>query len=73
MTRNRPMAAADRLAVERIHAQGIEDREATGFRVVGRRERMAKSGAGPHAGRWRDTILIERRSLTVGVDPEAAP
>jgi L-amino acid N-acyltransferase YncA len=47
--------------------------ESAGFRVVGRRERIAKSGAGPHAGRWRDTILIERRSRTVGVDPEDAP
>lgn len=36
--------------------------EATGFRVVGRRERIAKSGVGPHAGLWRDTILIERRT-----------
>jgi len=73
VTRIRPMTPADWPAVERIHAQGIEDREATGFRVVGRRERMAKSGAGPHAGRWRDTILIGRRSRTVGVDPEDAP
>lgn len=47
--------------------------ESAGFRVVGRRERIAKPGAGPHAGRWRDTILIERRSRTVGVDPEDAP
>nr|WP_274636031.1 GNAT family N-acetyltransferase [Microbacterium bovistercoris] len=36
--------------------------EAAGFRTVGRRERIAKAEAGPHAGRWRDTILIERRS-----------
>lgn len=36
--------------------------EAAGFRVVGRRERIARSGAGPHAGEWRDTLLIERRS-----------
>ena len=33
-----------------------------GFRVVGRRERIAKLG-----GRWRDTILTERRSEKVGV------
>ena len=30
---------------------------ATGFRVVGTRERM-----GQHRGRWRDVVLIERRS-----------
>ncbi len=34
-----------------------------GFRVVGRRERIARL-----QGRWRDTILMERRSRTVGVD-----
>jgi phosphinothricin acetyltransferase len=31
--------------------------QACGFRVVGRRERI-----GHHQGRWRDVILIERRS-----------
>jgi L-amino acid N-acyltransferase YncA len=34
-----------------------------GFRLVGRRERIASL-----RGRWRDTILMERRSLLVGVD-----
>jgi phosphinothricin acetyltransferase len=42
--------------------------EVTGFRVVGRRERIARSGAGPHAGTWRDTLLIERRSAAVESD-----
>src|SRR5436305_2071751 len=32
-----------------------------GFRVVGRRERIAR-----HHGVWRDTLLTERRSPTVG-------
>jgi phosphinothricin acetyltransferase len=32
-----------------------------GFRVVGRRERIAQL-----AGRWRDTIIMERRSVSVG-------
>jgi L-amino acid N-acyltransferase YncA len=32
-----------------------------GFRVVGTRERI-----GRHHGRWRDTVLIERRSATAG-------
>ncbi|HEV8357787.1 MAG TPA: GNAT family N-acetyltransferase [Gemmatimonadales bacterium] len=36
--------------------------EACGFRVLGRRERIAR-----HHGVWRDTILYERRSRVVGV------
>ncbi len=39
-----------------------------GFRVVGVNERIAKMGYGPYAGRWRDTLLLERRSAVVGVD-----
>ena len=42
--------------------------EAAGFRVVGRRERIARAGVGPHAGTWRDTVLIERRSARNGID-----
>lgn len=34
-----------------------------GFREVGRRERIGK-----HDGRWRDTLLLERRSTAVGVE-----
>ncbi|MFH8251522.1 GNAT family N-acetyltransferase [Microbacterium sp. B2969] len=40
--------------------------EAAGFRTVGRRERIAKSVLGAHAGDWRDTLLIERRSSVNG-------
>lgn len=40
--------------------------EAAGFRVIGHRERIARSGVGPHAGQWRDTVLIERRSTRNG-------
>jgi phosphinothricin acetyltransferase len=36
--------------------------EACGFRIVGRRERI-----GQMQGVWRDTVLLERRSSTVGV------
>jgi phosphinothricin acetyltransferase len=36
---------------------------ACGFREVGRRERIGKLN-----GRWRDTILLERRSKAVGID-----
>jgi L-amino acid N-acyltransferase YncA len=36
--------------------------ERAGFRVVGTRERI-----GCHYGRWRDTVLIERRSAATGL------
>jgi phosphinothricin acetyltransferase len=35
--------------------------ERLGFRIVGTRERV-----GCHHGRWRDVVLVERRSGTVG-------
>jgi L-amino acid N-acyltransferase YncA len=35
--------------------------EALGFRIVGRRERIAQ-----HHGRWRDVLLVERRSAVIG-------
>lgn len=38
-----------------------------GFRAVGRRERIALMTYGPLEGRWRDTIMLERRSSTVGI------
>jgi L-amino acid N-acyltransferase YncA len=50
------------------NAASLRLHEAAGFRVVGRRERIARSGRGAHAGRWRDTILIERRSAVTGSD-----
>lgn len=40
---------------------------AHGFRRIGRREHIAKMSYGPHAGQWRDTISLERRSLTAGL------
>ena len=36
--------------------------EQLGFRLVGKRERIAKRD-----GRWRDTVLLERRSKMVGI------
>jgi L-amino acid N-acyltransferase YncA len=39
--------------------------ERCGFRIVGRRERIARQ-----YGRWRDTFLLERRSSVVGVANE---
>ncbi|MGP4030894.1 GNAT family N-acetyltransferase [Pseudarthrobacter sp. 1C304] len=35
---------------------------AHGFRVVGHREKIARMAHGPAAGKWRDTVLIERRT-----------
>ncbi|MET0724860.1 MAG: N-acetyltransferase family protein [Leifsonia sp.] len=43
--------------------------EAAGFRIVGRRERIALMSYGPAANTWRDTILIERRSTLNGATP----
>ncbi len=37
--------------------------ERCGFRVVGRRERLGKLN-----GRWRDVMMLERRSDRVGID-----
>ena len=37
-----------------------------GFRLVGRRERIGRMRHGPLAGRWRDTVLLERRSRVAG-------
>lgn len=37
---------------------------ASGFRVVGHRHRI-----GRHRGHWRDVVLVERRSTTVGTQP----
>ncbi|MDX1396878.1 MAG: GNAT family N-acetyltransferase [Gemmatimonadota bacterium] len=45
---------AENTASVRIH-------EKCGFRVVGTRERLGRL-----AGRWRDVLLLERRSRTVG-------
>jgi phosphinothricin acetyltransferase len=38
--------------------------QACGFRVVGRRERIGRH-EGPGGGRWRDVLLLERRSDVV--------
>lgn len=50
------------------NAASLALHERAGFRTVGRRERIARSGRGPHAGEWRDTVLIERRSRINGQD-----
>jgi phosphinothricin acetyltransferase len=45
------------------NATSIALHEKFGFRVIGRRERLGKL-----RGRWRDVMLLERRSEVVGVD-----
>jgi L-amino acid N-acyltransferase YncA len=44
------------------NAPSIALHRACGFRVVGTRERI-----GRHHGRWRDVVLVERRSAVAGV------
>lgn len=42
--------------------------ERAGFRTIGIRDRVGKMQHGPLAGQWRDVVLMERRSATVGVE-----
>jgi L-amino acid N-acyltransferase YncA len=44
------------------NAASVALHERLGFRVVGRRERLGRMAGGP----WRDVLLLERRSGTVG-------
>lgn len=44
------------------NAASIALHESVGFRAIGIRARV-----GEHHGRWRDTVLMERRSATVGI------
>jgi L-amino acid N-acyltransferase YncA len=44
------------------NAASIQLHQQAGFRIVGRRERIGRMD-----GRWRDTVLMERRSAVVGV------
>jgi L-amino acid N-acyltransferase YncA len=43
------------------NAASLQVQSACGFRIVGRRERIAQ-----HHGIWRDTVITERRSRVVG-------
>ena len=38
-----------------------------GFRILGTRERPGRMPHGPFAGRWRDVVLMERRSTKAGL------
>lgn len=39
-----------------------------GFRKVGVREKIGRMEYGQYQGKWRDVILLERRSIITGVD-----
>ena len=41
----------------------IKIHELLGFRIVGKREKIGKMN-----GKWRDTLLLERRSVRIGVE-----
>lgn len=49
------------------NAASLALHQAAGFREVGLRERVGQMTYGPCAGRWRDVVLVERRSPRVGV------
>jgi L-amino acid N-acyltransferase YncA len=38
------------------------------FEIVGTRRRLGKMTFGPYKGRWRDVVLLERRSVRAGVE-----
>jgi phosphinothricin acetyltransferase len=64
----RLLAAADDSDYWTIQSSIFPENEASirlharhGFRRVGSRERIARMTYGPLAGRWRDTVLVERR------------
>jgi L-amino acid N-acyltransferase YncA len=42
--------------------------QALGFQVLGLRRRLGRMSFGPLAGRWRDVLLLERRSQCAGID-----
>lgn len=46
----------------------IELHKKHGFRVLGTREKVGKMAFGQLQGKWRDVVLMERRSKVVGVD-----
>lgn len=52
------------------NAASVKLHEDAGFRVVGRRERIARMSSGPWTGQWRDTLLIERRASSTTDQPE---
>ena len=64
------IASSERHGIWSLYAGTFPENEASirlqvacGFRVVGRRERVAR-----HRGVWRDTVMTERRSAIVGAE-----
>ncbi len=50
------------------NAASIALQQRHGFHIVGIREKIGRMPHGPLAGQWCDTLLLERRSRTVGRD-----
>ncbi len=48
------------------NTRSLKLHELAGFEVVGTRRRLGRMTHGPLAGRWRDVIMIERRSAVAG-------
>lgn len=48
------------------NAASIALQQRHGFHIVGIREKIGRMSHGPLAGQWCDTLLLERRSKTVG-------
>jgi L-amino acid N-acyltransferase YncA len=46
----------------------IEFHKKHGFRILGVREKVGKMTFGELKGKWRDVVLMERRSKVVGTD-----
>jgi phosphinothricin acetyltransferase len=50
------------------NAVSIELHKKHGFRVLGVREKVGKMAFGQMQGKWRDVVLMERRSKVAGID-----
>lgn len=50
------------------NAVSIELHKKHGFRVLGIREKVGKMAFGELKGKWRDVVLMERRSKVAGID-----
>lgn len=50
------------------NTKSIDLHKKLGFREVGIRKKIGKMAYGPYKGFWRDVVLLERRSKTVGTD-----
>jgi len=48
------------------NAASLALHHSVGFRTVGTRQRVGRMTYGPMRGTWRDVVLIERRSASVG-------